>query len=114
MPWPRLRVLLAGRRLVVTTDGRVGVPDIVQYRIERGRHAGRLLSVPPTVASHPDPASATRPPIGSPAGAKAWAEWRPRPRYSLPYVLVIHDWPAYRELSAMGFLAAPEHRGGGE
>lgn len=111
--WARLSAVLAGRRVVVTTDGRLGAPDIVQYRIERGRHAGRLLSVPPTLARHPDPASTTRPPITSPTGAKAWAEWRPSPRYGLPYVVVVHDWPRYRYLCAIGFIDAPMHRGGG-
>ena len=109
--WPMLRDALHGRRVVITTDGRLGVPDIVQYRLWRGGAAGQLLSVPPTVRTHPDPDSDRRPPITSPMAAKAWADWRPVARASLPYVTIVHDRDAYLLLSAMGFLWSPLHRG---
>ena len=35
-------------RIIVATDGRIGVPDVVQYELIEGPQKGRVLSVPPT------------------------------------------------------------------
>ena len=74
-------------RVVVHADGRIGVPDIFQYRLDDGT----MLDVPPTTESHP-------------------ANIRGR-RVSRPYALVIYDPAKYNALQKSGWLYSPEHRG---
>lgn len=91
------------RRAVVHADGRVGYPDVLQYRLVEGPEAGALVDVPPTFATHPHPD-----PV---ALARALGHGMPMIRPSCDYVEVIHDRAAYDELAARGFWNAPWHTG---
>lgn len=104
----------------VTADGRIGWPRVVQYELLGGPEKGRLLTCPPTCASHPDPATAIPPSIDSWRGAKAWREWMDRraageimARRGYPFRPVVHDRAAYEALCRCGDIDNPRHTGAG-
>jgi hypothetical protein len=113
--------MTAKPRIRMTTDGRIGWPEVVQYQMLSGPRAGDLLTCPPTVASHPDPATAAPPSIASAAGAKAWRDWMDRlaagenmARRGCAYRIVIHDHAAHAEMVWTGAIYDPRHTGAGQ
>lgn len=107
-------------RVRICTDGRIGWPAVVQYELLSGPRKGTLLTCPPTVASHPDPATAIPPSIDCWLGAKAWREWKDREaageemaRAGCPYRPVVHDQPAYEALQRSGAINDRRHTGAG-
>lgn len=108
-------------RIRVTTDGRVGWPDVVQYELQSGPDKGKRLTCPPTAASHPDPDTAVPPTIDSWSGAKAWRSWMDRrdagenmARAGCAYLPIVHDRAAYERLRASGDLYNRRHTGAGQ
>ena len=98
-------------RIRVMADGRIGFPGAVAYQLTDGPNKGERLLCPPTIESHPDPASATPPPLSSAAAARERAKWRGGARASFSYVLVVLDPDLFWELRARGLLHDPRHTG---
>ena len=98
-------------RAVTYRDGRIGFPAVVEYELTGGPEIGTRLPVPPSPATHPDPESATPPPLSSREAAKTRAEWDGLPRSSLPYLMIVHDQDRYDELVRRGFIYGPQHCG---
>ena len=95
----------------VMADGRIGFPGAIAYELTAGPDKGKRLLCPPTVESHPDPGSATPPPLSSAAAARERAKWDGRPRASFPYVLVVLDPDLHWQIRACGLLYDPRHTG---
>lgn len=95
----------------ISSDGGIAYPDVVQYRLTAGPDAGKILDCPPNVLTHPDPATAQRPPLSSARAAKEAAGFVPAPRASYSYVEVVRDLAAYEILRAEGLLHHPSHTG---
>ncbi|WP_188260684.1 hypothetical protein [Azospirillum tabaci] len=87
---------------LITADGRVAFPDIVQYRLKRWDPAAQaympaeLVDLPPTFETHPDEHAHE---LARKAGQQ------PRPA-TLPYLAVVYDLDAYDSLKATGVLHA--------
>lgn len=104
-------------RIVCTEDGRKGWPDVVEYELTDGPDKGKRLPVPPSIASHPDPSTATPPPASSAEAAKMRAEWFRRQaagqnmaRAGYAFRAIVHDLEAYERLVQTGVLNGPPHR----
>ena len=50
-------------RMIQVADGRIGFPDVVDYEVVEGEHAGLRLPVPPSPEEFPQPGN-----IGPPRG----------------------------------------------
>ena len=98
-------------RGTLSDDGRIAYPEVVTYKLVAGPEKGTELWCPPTVLTHPDPASAEPPPLSSAAAAKERADWEGKPRATYGYVEIIHDAVAYQVLRAEGLLHHRSHTG---
>ena len=80
-------------RIVVATDGRIGVPDVVQYELTEGPQKGRVLSVPPTrVFYHTEGPRKGR-------------------RCGYAFLVHVHDHAKYDELRAAQWIYGERHFG---
>lgn len=71
-------------------DGRTAIPFVVQYRLQDGT----LLELPPTVASHPDPAPTD--------GTGPFRRPRKGMPCSVPYATLVYDFDEYDSLLRRG------------
>ena len=92
-------------------DGRIGFPGAIAYELTDGPNKGERLLCPPTIESHPDPASATSPPLASAAAARERAKRQGQPRASFSYVLVVLEPELFWQIRATGLLYDPRHTG---
>lgn len=98
-------------RARVMADGRIAFPGVVSYKLVDGPDEGTEVLCPPNVHTHPDPSSATPPPLDSMAAAKARADWDGKPRSSYSYVVLVQDMEAFEALRGQGLLVHKSHTG---
>ena len=100
-------------RIRVTTDGRIGWPDVVQYELMDGPDKGKRLTCRPLVETHLDPLSELKPSAGTYLMSGGAGGWAGRQRRGYPYRIVVHDRAAYERLRQTGEINDPRHTGAG-
>ena len=88
------------RHVKCPVTGRIGWPDVVQYRIVDGPHAGTVLNYPPLASQYPAPRRID-PHTGRDTTPPGTAAFR----------ILIRDHDAYEDLARTGLLYSDEHNG---